>query len=111
MRFVTPTEEPGLLIERLVKFGLWAPEDRDGIRGYSVSSDFMKLQMTKAEVEERRRVRADAGHKGGLRSGEARRNKAGSNDEASAPSIGSRSHGFGSSARELAERFVAGSRR
>jgi len=54
----------------LVRVGLW--EMADG--GYRVH-DYHDFQPSRADVEERRRQRAEAGRKGGVRSGHARRHR------------------------------------
>lgn len=54
--------------EALVEAGLW-----DRFNGDYQFHDWDDYQPTRADVEERRRVRAEAGRKGGLKSGESRR--------------------------------------
>jgi hypothetical protein len=56
--------------QTLVRVGLW--ERAEG--GYRVH-DYLQFQPSRADVEERRRQRANAGRKGGLRSGQTRHTK------------------------------------
>jgi hypothetical protein len=69
--------------ERLVETGLWLPADGGG--GF-IFHDWDEYQPTKAGSEERRKIRAEAGRRGGLASGRSRRLKAvgGGSNEASA---------------------------
>jgi hypothetical protein len=53
--------------QTLVRVGLWEPTEG----GYRVH-DYLQFQPSRADVEERRRQRANAGRKGGLRSGHTR---------------------------------------
>jgi hypothetical protein len=53
--------------QTLVRVGLWEPAEG----GYRIH-DYLQFQPSRAEVEERRRQRANAGRKGGLRSGHTR---------------------------------------
>lgn len=76
--------------EELVDVGLW-----DRINGDYEFHDWEDYQPTRAVVEERRRVRAEAGRKGGLKSGESRREanasaEATDEDEAKANPVPSR---------------------
>ncbi|MFI9405299.1 hypothetical protein [Nocardia sp. NPDC052316] len=57
--------------KKLVESGLWMPVDG----GYRFH-DWGERQMSKAEIEDRRRKRADAGRKGGQVSGQARQLRA-----------------------------------
>lgn len=68
-------------IKRLVQAGLWIPTEE----GYAFHQ-WGDRQLSKEEIEERRRKRADAGRKGGQKSGETRRDgsKTGSGSEANA---------------------------
>lgn len=70
--------------ERLVEVGLWLPAERDGETGYTFHQ-WGERQPTRQSVEDRRVVRAAAGHNGGVRSGQVRR-AASSKAEASASS-------------------------
>lgn len=74
----------GTYAKRLVDVGLWEPAEQDGEPGY-VFHEWEHHQPTRADVLERRRVRAEAGRKGGLASGRTR-SKTGSHREASASS-------------------------
>lgn len=65
--------------EELVTVGLWSR-----INGDYEFHDWEDYQPTRAVVEERRRVRAEAGRKGGLKSGESRREANASADAAHA---------------------------
>lgn len=55
--------------KRLVEAGLWAPSERGGFQFHQ----FGERQLSAEEVKERRRLRAEAGRKGGRASGESRR--------------------------------------
>lgn len=67
--------------DKLVAAGLWIATDG----GYQFH-DWGGWQPSKTEVEERKRKRAEAGHRGGVKSGETRRSNASSKNEASASS-------------------------
>jgi len=69
------------LAERLVSVGLWT-KNRTGFRFHQ----WDERQMSKEEVENRRKLRMEAGRKGGVRSGESRRR---SKNEASASAVAS----------------------
>lgn len=60
---------PRLVATELVRAGLW----EIGENGAFLIHDYDSYQWTKAEVEEIRRKRAEAGRLGGIKSGEARR--------------------------------------
>lgn len=65
--------------QALVAAGLW----EKSATGFEVH-DYHDYQPTKVEVEERRRLRAAAGHKGGVRSAQARQARASANAQANA---------------------------
>ncbi|PXX65408.1 hypothetical protein DFR70_104472 [Nocardia tenerifensis] len=65
--------------KKLVEVGLWTTADG----GYRFH-DWAERQMSKAEIEDRRRKRADAGRKGGQVSGQARQLRAQANAAAKA---------------------------
>ena len=71
VRRLIDIDNPGDVAERLVSVGLW--ERRDG--GYQVH-DYLEYNPSRAKVKAIRQARAEAGHTGGLRSGEARRKQA-----------------------------------
>jgi hypothetical protein len=75
LRVLTSKPGVGKLAERLVESGLWEPTET----GWFVH-DFSDHNPTRAQVEARRAEvsakRAEAGKRGGLRSGEVRRNEA-----------------------------------
>lgn len=65
--------------ERLVNVGMW-----EATAGGFRIHDYLDYQPSRAEIEAQRKVKADAGRKGGFRSGQARRNQPGSTTEADA---------------------------
>lgn len=67
---------------RLVETGLWSAAEHRGETGYCFHQ-WTDYQPTRSEVEDRRAERADAGRKGGLKSGQARAGR-GSKAEATA---------------------------
>lgn len=82
-----PAKAPKKLAQRLVEVGRWT---RDDERGGYVINDFLEYNLSAEEVRERReeihRVRVEAGRKGGIKSGEARKQR--SKPEANASSKG-----------------------
>jgi len=68
VRRLIDIDNPEDVAEKLIAVGLW--ERRDG--GYQVH-DYLEYNPSRARVEATRLARAEAGHEGGLRSGEARR--------------------------------------
>ena len=73
----TEIDDPAACADRLIEVGLW---ESDGVN-FRIH-DFLVYQPSKEEVEERREVRAEAGRKGGMRSGEVRAQKAEARREA-----------------------------
>jgi hypothetical protein len=72
VRWVPSQSKGRRLAARLVDAGLWEPGTRDGERGWWFH-DWPEYQMTRAQVEERRKQKAEAGRQGGLKSGRSRR--------------------------------------
>ncbi len=70
------------LVSELVNASLWDNHGDD-----FMIHDYLEYNSTKAEIEERRRVRSEAGHRGGLRSGNTRASKGSSNNEANASTL------------------------
>jgi hypothetical protein len=58
----------------LVACGLWVEEDFDGEPGYRFH-DWAVYQLSGDDLEQRRKVRAEAGRIGGIKSGRSRRAK------------------------------------
>ena len=63
------TESKRALLRRMIRLGLLAPCERDGIRGYQIHADFTGLQPSRADVLALRATRAAIGRKGGLAKG------------------------------------------
>lgn len=61
-------------VPHLVRVGLWSETTRNGEPGW-LFHDWPDWQPTAAAIEEVRRSRAEAGRRGGVRSGETRRSK------------------------------------
>lgn len=70
------------LVSELVNASLWDNHGDD-----FMIHDYLEYNSTKAEIEERRKVRAEAGHRGGLRSGNTRASKGSSKNEANASTL------------------------
>ena len=83
VRTVSPTYRPGLLSE-LVARGLWLRKPG----GYQIH-DFLRFQLSKAQLDDLKRRRSDSGRLGGLRSGEVRSSRARSNGEPTAEAFAS----------------------
>jgi hypothetical protein len=64
----------GRYARRLVAVGMWSEVVKDGEAGYQFH-DWEIYQPTSTELEQRRRLRAEAGRLGGLKTAEAKRRR------------------------------------
>lgn len=71
-RWTGGMEAAELLAKQLVAAGLWHEDEEDGDRGWRFH-DWSDVQKTREQVLSQREKRAEAGRKGGIRSGASRR--------------------------------------
>lgn len=86
LQLVFPGERLSKLLAlavRLVESERWSAGEKDGVPGWFIH-DFHQFQFSAEQVAERKKKRAEAGRLGGIRSGETRRSKQPSRDEANA---------------------------
>lgn len=79
--------QPDQLIEPMMRVGIFTAVEHNGRPCAEIHWDFQQWQQTAAEKDDRRRKKADAGRKGGMVSGEVRRNKARTKPEANAKQV------------------------
>lgn len=67
-------KRPHSLVKALIDVGRWEPmKDADGTVTAYLIKDFLHYNPSRAELDEVRRQKREAGQKGGIRSGESRR--------------------------------------